>query len=234
MQNTIARIRVFLAISSLIFVDFASAVDLKPASAAIEPFWRAKPKVFEKITNERQVVVSVNAEKIKNPGAGDTNKNILRMDGAGLVNTEVEPTYLEAQKYDELKQISDHVIEVKVGPSPQDVFIHTEAYNYHARMTMRVTPAKDKDGSRHLRFQVLEGNFKGMTGEFSFSAYQPTGALGKLVKNATVLGFHAEYEYTVLPMPQFFVEFGIEVVLQRVASRMRSFLEEKLTAKAAK
>lgn len=192
--------------------------------SALRPFWRAKPKVFKKVTDERQIVVSVNAEKLSTKSA-EGNTSILRMEGGGLVKADAQAVYSEAQKYNELKEVSEHVLEVRVGPSPQDLFLHTAAFNYHARMTMRVTPEVAGDGVRHLRFVVIEGNFKGMKGEFSFVDYADSHQKGAL------MGFHAEYKYKVLPMPQFFVEFGLEVVLQRVASRMRSFLEDKLKPK---
>jgi len=180
------------------------------------PFWRAKPKVFAKITDERQIIVSVDAEK---HGA----KSVLRMDGGGLVTAPCAAAFAEAQKYQELKEVSDHVVEVRTGPAEDDLFVHTQAFNYHARMSMKVKTDTDTAGIKHLRFTVVEGNFKGMTGDFNFAAYDKQNQTKK-----TVLGFHAEYEYDVLPMPQFFVEFGLEVVLQRVASEMRSFLEKKL------
>lgn len=214
-----------LALLGLVF----AATQLK-AQAPVEgtqtdqPFWRAKPKIFAKVTEERAIVVNVKAEKTKD----HAKANVLHMQGAGLVHSDASLVFTESQKFNELKEISDHIVEVKVGPSVNDVFIHTEAFNYHARMTMRVTPETAKDGVRHLKFIVLEGNFKGMTGEFTYSEFKPLAGLSKHIKKATLLGFNADYEYDVLPMPQFFVEFGIEVVLQRVASRMRAFLEDKL------
>ncbi len=214
--------------SNAIHLIFAATFAVSVASAASsEPFWRAKPKVFKKVTEDRQIVVSVDAEKLPD---NLPTKSILHMEGGGLVDTDAAATFAEAQNYDELKKVSDHVLEVRVGPAPQDLFLHTAAFDYHARMTMRVTAETSADGVRHLRFMVLEGNFKGMTGDFSFAEYVPEAA--SLSKRGTLMGFHADYGYSVLPMPQFFVEFGLEVVLQRVASRMRTFLEEKLKAKA--
>jgi Polyketide cyclase / dehydrase and lipid transport len=220
-RNIIIIFCVFAAVS----VSAADSVSPLPPL----PFWRAKPKVFAKITDERQIVVSVNAEK-------RGSKSVLLMDGGGLVSAPAETSFAEAQKYQNLKELSDDIVEVKTGPAADDVFIHTQAFNYHARMMMKVTTetvavaakktvtetksspqaATATVESQHLRFTVVDGNFKGMTGEFNFSPY----------KSKTILGFHAEYEYDVLPMPKFFVEFGLEVVLQRVASRMRSYIEE--------
>jgi ribosome-associated toxin RatA of RatAB toxin-antitoxin module len=114
-----------------------------------------------------------------------------------------------------LKAVSEHIVEVKPGPLPEDLFVHTEAFRYHARMQMKLKVVTEP--ARRIEFTVVSGHFTGMTGDFSFEDY----------KGKTLMGFHAEYKYTVLPMPAFFVEFALEVVLQRVATLMREFLEKK-------
>jgi len=78
-----------------------------------------------------------------------------------------------------------------------------------------MTVKTETEPVRRIRFAVDDGSFKGMTGDFGFEDY----------KGKTLLTFHSEYKYKVLPMPAFFVEFALEIVLQQVAGKMRTFLE---------
>jgi len=174
------------------------------------PFWRAKEKVFRRITEDRDIIVSVTTEDL---GAG---KSVLHMKGGGLTRRELTSVFKEVQRYDQLLRITSHIREVRWNEPRKEMFLHCEAFNYHARMTMKIL-VEEKPTPR-LRFEVVEGDFLGMKGAFSFEEYKTT---------QTVMGYAADYEYKKLPFPRFFVEFGLEVVLQKVASLMRSFLEKQ-------
>lgn len=181
-----------------------------------KPFWRIKPKLLKKILDERSIIVSVSTIEKK------TNQSALHrllMRGGGMIKRGVADTFAEVQKYENLKKVSSRIVEVKFFSEKNELFVHCEAFNYHARMWMSVDPTQEKteNGERQLKFKVLRGNFVGMTGVFTFENHKP---------GITLMGFHAEYEYQTLPMPRFFVEFGLEVVLQKVARDMRTFLEK--------
>lgn len=185
---------------------------------AVAPFWRTKPKVFKKITDERAIVVSVTADE-KAPGP-----HTLKMQGGGLTRRSAEFIFNETQKYEKLTQVSEHVREVKWDAQKKELYVHTEAFQYHARMTMTVEPIAAKnvpggDGkTSRLQFKVIRGHFTGMEGAFTYEEFKP---------EATLMGFEATYKYINLPMPRFFIEFGLEVVLQKVAARMRTYLENQ-------
>lgn len=200
-----------LSFSTLLWckeLSMASSVELVE-----KPFWRVKPKLLNKILENRDIIVSVST-KVKK-----SDLYMLQMHGGGMVKNESSLVFAEVQKYENLKKISPRIVEVKVTPDKSEIFIHCEAFNYHARMWMSVSPspniAQNKD--RRLNFKVLRGNFVGMAGAFTFENYKP---------GITLMGFNATYDYKDLPMPRFFVEFGLEVVLQKVARDMRAFLEK--------
>lgn len=198
--------RFFIGLSVLSFFTLSMAAEL--------PFWRTKTKVLNKITEERAIVVLVKAdENSKGP-------HTLKMQGGGLTRRSATYIFNETQKYEKLTEVSDHVREVKWNASRQELYVHTEAFQYHARMTMKVEPVAAKAGEKisRLNFKVIQGHFTGMEGAFTYEEHKP---------EATLMGFEAEYKYTVLPMPRFFIEFGLEVVLQKVAGRMRTYLENQ-------
>ena len=171
-----------------------------------------KPKVLKKITDDRAIIVLVGAELKKN------KLSELKMQGGGLIKKSPAKVAVRVQRYEDLPGISDYIKEVKVSSDRKEVFIHTEAFKYHARMKMKISPEKVSDTLEKLEFTIIEGNFKGMTGHFTFEKHKPS---------ATLMGFEARYEYKKLPMPQFFLEFGLEFVLQKVAAKMRTYLENE-------
>lgn len=195
------------------FIGFGGAVlqAAEDSSHETTPFWRTKTKVLKKITDERAIIVSVKSVK-----TGEGSR--LLMSGGGLVKLPMEKVFVETQKYENLKRVSDHVREVDYRASKKELYLHTEAYSYHARMTMVLTPQNIDEKYRRIHFKIVRGNFLGMEGAFTFENYKP---------EATLMGFQAQYDYKKLPMPQFFVEFGLEFVLQKVAGLMRRYLEKE-------
>ncbi len=183
---------------------------LSAASGGERPFWRVKPKVLKKITDDRAIMVLVGAQPKK------LKVSELKMQGGGQIKRPIEIVFRRVQKYDDLTKVSDYIKEVRENPSRGELFIRTEAFHYQARMTMKITPSSLDQINKKLEFKVIDGNFKGMTGAFTFEEYKP---------GLTLMGFEALYEYEKLPMPQFFIEFGLEIVLQKVAARMRTFIE---------
>lgn len=208
MISTHLRIKIIAStlLSAVWFFSCARAADARP-----ELFWRSKPKSMAQIIDERAIVVSVKSTP------STQNKKKLIMVGGGMVNSSNETAFLGAKNYEQLREVSEYIREVKFNSKEDTLFMHTEAFQYHARMTMRVTGDESDKNFIRLKFIVIEGNFKGMHGEFSFEKYKP---------NKTLMGYFAEYEYVKLPMPQFFVEFGLEFVLKRVAQKMRTVLEK--------
>jgi len=175
------------------------------------PFWRTKEKVLARITNERAIVVTVKAIA---KGKGQSQ---LLMHGGGLTRISHDLAFQRATQYEELKKISDHIREVRWNSQQSMLYVHTEAFRYHARMHMKITTEKPSPKVNKIRFRVVEGNFKGMEGVFTFEDYRANEAL---------MGFYSTFDYKKLPMPEFFVRFGLEVVLQKVAGLMRTQLEK--------
>jgi hypothetical protein len=192
----------------LLFI-FATA---QAAAPAPKPFWRVKEKVLKKIVEDRAIIVSVNATKKSD------KLSVLTMEGGGRVKLPAARAFHESQKFENLKSVSDHVVESKYDAARKELHIHTQAFRYHADMYMAIDFVESAVEESKIKFKVVRGEFTGMTGQFSFEDF---------ANNTTLLGFNATYEYEKLPMPEFFIEFGLEIVLQKVASAMRTFLEKQ-------
>jgi hypothetical protein len=184
-----------------------------------KPFWRTKEKAMDKITRERAIIVSVKAEEVK-----VIKKRRLTMVAGGQVNAPVQKAFAIATDYNRLKEVSDHFKEVKFDPATHQLYVHGVAFNYHARMYILMKENIEDANNPRIEWRVVKGEFLGMQGHVSFENYQ----------NKSLMGLYANYEAEKLPLPEFFIEFALEVVIQRVGTLMRSFIEknaDKITDK---
>lgn len=175
------------------------------------PFWKSKEKVYKRIKESRDIIVSVKVNKL------DGAKKELLMQGAGHTNTPLQFTYETAKKFEDIPKMTNYVREVKYTPSTRQLFMHSEAFGYHARMTFQFD-FKETETKKWIYFKIISGVFTGMEGEIS---YEDVG------RRKTEVAITSRYSYEKLPVPAFFAEFGLEVVLQKMAARMRAYVEEQ-------
>jgi hypothetical protein len=185
----------------------------KSAPLPLQPFWRRKAEVARKMREERAVVVSVKAADVAQP-AGFVSFSIS---GAGVVARKKETAFRLAQDYSRLREVSDHFRVVNWNSRDSQLFVVTEALGYEARMLMDVR-AIDADWRSEIQWEVIGGHFKGMTGVFGFET---------LPNGNTEVSIQSIYKAKELPLPRALVGFALEVVTQKVAEKMRTFLESK-------
>lgn len=131
------------------------------------------------------------------------------------MNVPVNYAYAAATHYDNLKRVSDYVKEVKFNAQAQELFLHLVAFGYHAKVKLKLSE-ESKDNKKYLQWRVLEGVFPGMTGYISFEN----------VKNSkSEVAIWGEHTYSEWPIPKLFLEFGLEVVLQRFGQSLRALVE---------
>lgn len=184
------------------------------------PFWQRKEKVRHKVYNERSVVVSVQARPTRLKGA----KNELYLQGAGVVNAPLDFTYAVAKRFDEYPKMSGYVKSAHYDPATGYLTMHTIAYGYEAHLKMQMEFRDSDLKEKEIRFRVVEGVFRDLTGVLH---------LGQINEKRTEISLTGQQGYQELPMPRFFVEFGLEFALQKMASRMRAYVEESLAHKGA-
>jgi hypothetical protein len=161
---------------------------------------------------ERFITVSVKHEDAPN------GRVAFIMSGAGDVARPKEASFKLAQEYPRLKEVSDHFKTVSFDEKQQKLFIITEALGYQARMLMKLTPVRE-DWRSEVQWEVIWGSFKGMKGVIGFE---------RLAPRLTEVSFQARFEAEELPIPKFLMGFALEVVTQKVAEKMRTYLEDHI------
>ena len=178
-----------------------------------EPFWRAKEKIYSRIQN-REIVVSV-----KSVPRTEGLNNQLSIAGGGQVETPCSFVFETSKNFELFAQESGYVERAKFDPSTQIMEARLSAYGYKSEIALKL-----RSDNSTLAYDVLKGPLKGMKGEFKFI---PAG--GKKCD----IGIGGQFAYDQLPIPQMFVKFGMEVMLQRMAGRLRSFCEDLYAKKGA-
>lgn len=175
------------------------------------PFWKGKKALLERMRDQRAIFVSVKSEKVSR----DPELIRFSMQGAGWVSRNKETSFRVAQQFSKLKDVSSHFKTVQYNPTQQQLFLITEALGYQARMILDIRPVEE-DWRSELQWKVVWGHFKGMTGVIGFE---------KAEEDKTEVSLTARYEAKELPLPKILVGFALEVVTQKVAEKMRSFIE---------
>lgn len=185
------------------------------------PFWQRKEKVRNQVYNERAVVVAVQARDSKLSGF----KRELYLQGAGLVNAPLEFTYTIAKRFSDYPKMSSYVKSANYDPKGGMLQMHTSAYGYEAHLKMQMEFRESDAKRKEIRFRVIEGVFKNLTGVLR---------LDQVDAKKCEISLTGQQGYIELPMPGFFVEFGLEFALQKMASRMRAYVEEQYGKKGAR
>ena len=183
-------------------------------------FWR-KPKYFQKIVEDRSILVNVRSSKIKQSAKEAEKlpaKQTLNIEGAGMVDRTVDQSYSTLKQFSRWKEMSDYIQSSTYDPSTKILKLHLLAFRYHARMNMRIFFDDKEPSPKALRFLVLDGEFKDMKGVLEFKDHE---------RRKAVISMTVYDEFDKLPLPEFFIEFGLEVVFQKMAERMRSFIEKE-------
>jgi hypothetical protein len=192
----------------------APALSVRPDRSQSElPFWRTRPTLQKKIREERAIVVSVKRENV-----GRENKLIrFTMNGAGLVAKPKDFCFEVSQRYEKLKEISHHFRTVEFDAKTRQLFLVTEALGYQARMILKLTPVSE-DWRSELQWEVVWGHFKGMKGIVGYE---------RIDERRTEVSIQAIFEAAELPLPKILMGFALEVITQKVAEKMRSYIESQ-------
>lgn len=203
----------FLSYSALSQNSETVAPAFKTVEPEKEPFWRKKEKIWRRLREEREIVVSVKTRPTLILGF----KEELYMQGAGIVEAPVDFTFKTAQRFEEYPKISSFVKSAHYAPDTRILTMHTSAFNYDAHLKMELLFLSPTPAKREIRFRVIEGVFRGLTGVVGFD---------ELTTKRTEIAMTNQFAFSKLPMPRFFVEFGLEVALKMMAGKMRGFVEK--------
>lgn len=122
--------------------------------------------------------------------------------------------FSRVKQFNKYPEITEHIVQTKYNPDAQLLYIRGEAYNYWAEMLMQ-TEFVERSDFKEMKWRIVGGLFPGMLGSVR---------LEKISDKETEISLRALYDYNTVPLPSFFLEFGMEVVLRQVAAKMRTFI----------
>ncbi len=198
------------------------------AAFAAPAFWEGKPKLEARMRDERAVLVSVRT----NRGEVDKEADLFSIQGVGWVKRDAHAVFELAKQFDRLKDISDHFREVKYEPKTNRIFVICEALGYQARMLMHVEAvegvsapeagvtmgAAAEPSSPLIKFKVIDGHFIGLEGSMVFRELKQS-------PGQTEVSLRVRHEAREIPIPRILVGFALEVMVQKVAMKMRTYFE---------
>ncbi len=191
-----------------------ASADWKNLEPEKSPFWRTKEKLSEKIYRQRFILALVSVQKQK---AEKSSSSRLKILGAGLVHAPHHFTLENIQRFDELSQDSGVLREARYEADLAEWFLGLEALNFKTSMKVMIKESKG-DKKSLFRFRVREGALKGLEGVLELVDFEA---------QKTEIALTAYYDYDTFPLPEVFTKLGMEFVLQKIAERMRSTVEEK-------
>lgn len=201
-----------------------------PVWMEILPWWNRKEKVLKQMREERAVVVSVVTRDVsvgESPISkkGQQIRRQLKLSGAGLIEAPPEFSSNRIREFYRLKELSQYVKESTFNPRQKHLFLHVAAFDYHARMLMEIFFHDQLKGRRQILFHVVAGTLSGMRGVVEIKDIE---------RLKSEFSMTALYEYDKLPIPQLFVEFGLEMVLKQMAEKIRSMVEALYRSQGSK
>jgi len=186
-------------------LTFAHAQDL--------PLWKVKDKLFERVKNG-EVVVLVREAKVK---SAVPNEKRLEIEGGGHVAASRSVVFTVAQRYEELPSFSDFIKSSKFNPATSLITLEVSAFGYATSMDVWVK-AHQIEQKSELKYEVKTGPMAGLTGRVTMTELQ---------RAKTEVGLEGEFKYTQFPLPQLFLEYGLEFAFRRLAWRLRTHAEQE-------
>lgn len=187
------------------------------------PFWRAKDAYRGRLHKERRILVSVRSVEESSLAA----TQLLRLHGAGHTSVTRIKAFEVASSYENLHQAHSSIKKSEFDSEQGLLSMQLSLFRRQLALRMRIQGRHNEENSE-IRFQVIDGFMKGATGVFLFTDLDQLGFKSR----GTEISMTAYYAYDQLPLPDFITYRGLEVVLQRIASGMRDYIEaESLLAR---
>lgn len=193
------------------FVFVGILLLVSPLKAQEElPFWHQKPDLLKKMQEERKIVVSVSTESV---GKGTK----IKMLGAGMVNVPLYYAKEQVMNFEKLPEISSYFQKVVHKKDKQEVYFHIKALGMQMRFLQKYQWGTKNLKMAQLDWKVTWGLLKGMVGHYKFRYVTST---------KTEIIIWSSLTKSDIPIPQFLMNFTLEVIAEKVAQKMRSFMED--------
>jgi hypothetical protein len=165
-----------------------------------------------------KVFSSVKVEKTLKPKA-----NLLKLKSLGVINTPLSFCFNELKNFKAYEGYSQFVDKVDVIKDKQILIIKFSAFKYSATLKIKYFYQMQSPTKAIIFGKVIDGTFKGLKFQLeTVDAY----ALDKGRRKSRVL-LKALHAYVKLPLPEFFLKFGFEVVLEKLSKTLKYEIEKK-------
>ncbi|MBT4762023.1 MAG: hypothetical protein HOO06_10030 [Bdellovibrionaceae bacterium] len=149
--------------------------------------------------------------------------NVLQLKSIGVVNAPIIFVFKHLLRFKAYKDFSMFVTRVNHLPLKQQFYIRFSAFNYVADLKIKYKTKSGVNDERIIFGEVVEGVFKGLHFELvSVDSY----TLDK-GRRSTRVQLKAVYGYAKLPIPEIFVNFGFEVVMEKLSATLKAHIERK-------
>ena len=176
------------------------------------PFWQKKTRIYEQMLKKRRIVVSVQKQ------TSSQKETQYRMVGAGVVAAPMAFVRQEMGQFENLNKVSSHFKKVDHDKKNNQLFLHIEAAGYETRLTMKYKWGSPNQGQEQMDWQVIQGPFSGMQGHYK---------LRPLEGEKTEVSTWTLMPKPRVPIPSFLLNFTLEVISEKVAQKMRSYMEQE-------
>jgi hypothetical protein len=173
------------------------------------PFWRQKAKVFKQIKERRKIVVSVKLQ----PEGGEKK---VRITGAGAVNVPLYFAVEQIQRFEQLPKVSSYFKKVTHDKEKKEVYFFMQALGTQVRFIQKYQWGVQTPEKAQMDWLVTWGRLKGMVGHYKLS---------RLSTGQTEITIWAHLKKEDIPIPDFLLNFTLEVIAEKVAQKMRTFIE---------
>ena len=196
--------------SSLDFGDKTPPQGLSPQEQKTSelPFWKKKKDVYKRVIEDRYIVVSAKAEDV------DSLKKLILIT-AGHIHAPIDYTYQQIKDYDSYSHFLPYIDVSTFDNATRNLFLKASLLGYEVLMTLHLEDEVIDEGKR-INWRCISGSFVGMKGVFLFTPFDP---------EYTEISMNAEYIGEKIPIPQFILNWGLEMAGQRVAGSMRKRVE---------
>ena len=179
------------------------------------PFWRKKQNLYTKIIKERKIVVSATDFSLR----GQSKKRFV---GAGLVHASLEKVLGEVVQFENLLHVSSYFKKVVHKKDQKQVYFLIQALGYQSRFLLSYKWGIRNKNQAQLDWIVSWGRLQGMVGHFKFESVE---------KKRTIMSVWTRLPEVDLPLPNFLMNFTLEVIAEKVAQKMRTYIETKHSKK---
>jgi uncharacterized membrane protein len=170
-------------------------------------FWENKKDWKHEMDVEKEIYVSV-----KSPAKSER----FHIEAGGMVAAPLEFVFKKASEFEELPKVSPTFKKVVYNREKKELYLVTEALGYHANLLMHIREIPGSEPA--LDWEVTGGSFQGLKGIIQFKTYKA---------QKTIMTLRADLQSAQIPLPPILRDFALEVVTEKVAKRMRGYLEEE-------